>query len=147
MFGKSSFINKISNKNSLKVENKPGVTIKKQWIRLSKNIELLDTPGVLWPKFENNQIGLNLAFTGAIKEEIIDKEEIAFNLIKYLINNHLKEISIKYKLNEEEIQSLLKEEKDENKIIIEIMEQIGKNRGALMSRSEELIIKKFRVSY
>lgn len=134
MFGKSSFINKISSKKSLQVQNRPGVTIKKQWIRLSKNIELLDTPGVLWPKFENQEIGLNLAFTGTIKEDIIDKEEIAFYLVKYLIHNHLKLLITKYKLNQEEVENIIKESEDENQAILQIIEMCGKSRGTLIAR-------------
>jgi len=137
MYGKSSFINKISRKNSLKVGNKPGVTLKKQWIRLSKNIELLDTPGVLWPKFENQEVGLKLAFTGIIKEEIIDKEEIAFYLVKYLIKNHLDKLLAKYKLDKTEIEELLKSEVNEVQIILHIIEMIGKSRGAYMRAGEE----------
>ena len=75
--GKSSFINRISKKTTMAVGNKPGVTKQKQWIRLSNNIELLDTPGVLWPKFENEKVALNLSFTGTIKDEILPKVEIA----------------------------------------------------------------------
>lgn len=134
MSGKSSFINKISKKNSLKSANKPGVTLKKQWIRLSKNIELLDTPGVLWPKFETQQIALNLAFIGTIKEEILDKEEIAYHLTKYLLNNHLDKLLEKYKLDKIEIQELINSEKEENEKILEVIEKIGKARGAYMSR-------------
>ena len=137
MYGKSSFINKISRKNSLTVGNKPGVTLKKQWIRLSKNIELLDTPGVLWPKFENQEVGLKLAFTGTIKEEIIDKEEIAFYLVKYLIKNHLDKLLAKYKLDKTEIEELLKSEVNEVQIILHIIEMIGKSRGAYMRAGEE----------
>ncbi len=131
MYGKSSFINRVSKKSSAKVGNKPGVTVKKQWIRLSKNIELLDTPGILWPKFQSEEIGLNLAFTGTIKDEILDKEEIAFYLTKYLIYNHLEKLSNKYKLDEEEIKKTL-EEKSENEVILEVLENIGKVRGAYM---------------
>lgn len=126
MFGKSSFINKISNRNSLKTANKPGVTIKKQWIRLSKNIELLDTPGILWPKFEKREIGLNLAFTGTIKDEILDKEEIAFYLVKYLVKNNMIAFSKKYKLNEIELQKLIETEEDENNVILEIIQMCRK---------------------
>ena len=136
MYGKSSFINRISKKNSLEVGNRPGVTTKKQWIRLSKNIELLDTPGVLWPKFENDEIGLNLAFTGAIKDDILDVEEIAFYLLKYLINNELVYLSSKYKLNEEDIKTML-EEQDENDVVLEVQETIGRAKGALISRTAE----------
>ena len=136
MYGKSSFINRISKKNSLEVGNRPGVTTKKQWIRLSKNIELLDTPGVLWPKFKSDEIGLNLAFTGAIKDDILDAEEIAFYLLKYLINNELGYLSSKYKLSEENIKAMLEEE-DENDVVLEVQEAIGKAKGALISRTAE----------
>ena len=132
MYGKSSFINRISKRVTAKVGNKPGVTVKKQWIRIANNIELLDTPGILWPKFENEQVGLNLAFTGTIKDEIIDKEEIAFYLLKYLINNHLDLLAEKYKLDKDNIKENLSQF-EENQVILEIMEQIGKNRGALIS--------------
>ena len=132
MYGKSSFINRISKRVTAKVGNKPGVTVKKQWIRIANNIELLDTPGILWPKFENEQVGLNLAFTGTIKDEIIDKEEIAFYLLKYLVNNHLNLLAEKYKLDKDNIKENLSQF-EENQVILEIMEQIGKNRGALIS--------------
>lgn len=132
MYGKSSFINRISKRVTAKVGNKPGVTVKKQWIRIANNIELLDTPGILWPKFENEQVGLNLAFTGTIKDEIIDKEEIAFYLLKYLVNNHLDLLAEKYKLDKDNIKENL-QQFEENQVILEIMEQIGKNRGALIS--------------
>ena len=81
--GKSSFINRIAKRNTAMVGNKPGVTKQKQWIRIEDNIELLDTPGVLWPKFENNEVALNLAFTGTIKDEIMDEYEIAYNLVSF----------------------------------------------------------------
>ena len=132
MYGKSSFINRISKRVTAKVGNKPGVTVKKQWIRIANNIELLDTPGILWPKFESEQVGLNLAFTGTIKDEIIDKEEIAFYLLKYLVNNHLDLLVEKYKLDKDNIKENL-QQFEENQVIFEIMEQIGKNRGALIS--------------
>ena len=79
--GKSSFINRVSKKTSMRVGNKPGVTKNKQWIRLTSNVELLDTPGVLWPKIANEQTALNLAYTGTIKSDIIDEVEIAYNFI------------------------------------------------------------------
>ena len=133
MCGKSSFINRIAKKNSAQVGNKPGVTLKKQWIRLSKNIELLDTPGVLWPKFEKEEIGLNLAYTGTIKDEIMDKEELGFYLLKYLLYNELEKLCTKYKLNITEIDEKLKTQEDENQVVLEVMEMIGKLRGALVS--------------
>ncbi len=131
--GKSSFINRMSKKVTAKVANKPGVTMQKQWIRIAKNIELLDTPGVLWPKFENEEVGLHLAYTGTIKDDILDKEEIAFYLLKYLTNNHLKMLSEKYELDKEKIEEKIKNAEDENELIMELMEQIGRKRGALVS--------------
>ena len=86
--GKSSFINRISKRTTAGVGNKPGVTKQKQWIRINEKIELLDTPGILWPKFESEEVALNLCFTGSIKEEILDKMEIAYQLTKFLLENY-----------------------------------------------------------
>ena len=86
--GKSSFINRISKKTSAGVGNKPGVTKQKQWIRLKNNIELLDTPGVLWPKFESEEVALKLSYIGTIKDDILEKTEIAFYLLKFLLENY-----------------------------------------------------------
>ena len=86
--GKSSFINRVSKKTSANVGNKPGVTRQKQWIRLKSNIELLDTPGVLWPKFESEQVALNLSYVGTIKDDVLEKTEIAFFLLKFLLENY-----------------------------------------------------------
>lgn len=91
--GKSSFINRISKRTTMEVGNKPGVTKSKQWIKIGKNQELLDTPGVLWPKFENNKIALNLAYTGTIKDDILEKTEIAYELLK----NYMENIKLIYK--------------------------------------------------
>ena len=82
--GKSTFINSFAGKACTKTGNKPGVTKGKQWIRLNKNIELLDTPGILWPKFEDQIVGLNLAMIGSIRDEIIDKDELALKIIEFL---------------------------------------------------------------
>ena len=79
--GKSSFINRIAKRTSAEVGNRPGVTKQKQWIRLGNNIELMDTPGVLWPKFESEEIALNLAFTGSILDEVIEKVVVSFSLL------------------------------------------------------------------
>ena len=108
--GKSSFINRVSNKNSAKVGNRPGVTRQKQWIRINENIELLDTPGVLWPKFENSETALNLAYTGTIKDDVLEIIEIGFNLIKFLVENYLDKLAERYKLNNEEIKDILSNE-------------------------------------
>ena len=127
--GKSSFINRISKKTTMAVGNRPGVTRQKQWIRIGNQIELLDTPGVLWPKFESNEVGLNLAFTGSIKDEVIDKEEIAYYLIKYLNENYQNNLIEKYKIKQEEIEGI----KDNPQYILELMQLIGRKRGAIIS--------------
>ena len=82
--GKSTFINSFSGKASAKTGNKPGVTRGKQWIRLNKNLELLDTPGILWPKFEDRQVGVNLALTGAIRQELLEEQELSLELLDFL---------------------------------------------------------------
>ena len=131
--GKSSFINRIANKTSAEVGNKPGITRKKQWIRVNNKIELLDTPGVLWPKFESDEVALNLAFTGTIKDDILERTEIAFYLIKFLAENYLDNLSERYKISKEKIQEILNQEQEENVNLYEIMLLIGKVRGAIMS--------------
>ena len=130
--GKSSFINRMINKKSAEVGNRPGVTKQKQWVRISTNIELLDTPGVLWPKFENQDISLKLAYTGTIKDEILDKTDIAYNLLKYLEKNNKKELFERYKLTDQEINSIISED-DET---IKLMSLIAKKRGAIISGGE-----------
>lgn len=82
--GKSTFINSFAGKASAKTGNKPGVTRGKQWIRLNKNLELLDTPGILWPKFEDRQVGVNLALTGAIRQELLEEQELSLELLDFL---------------------------------------------------------------
>lgn len=123
--GKSSYINRATKKVSAKVGNKPGVTVQKQWIRLDKDIEMLDTPGVLWPKFESEEVGLNLAYTGTIKDDILEKTEIAYNLLKFLFINYRDNIIQRYKLDN--IENIT-----ENNIS-DLMEIIGQKRGALVS--------------
>lgn len=86
--GKSTFINSYAKKACTKTGDKPGVTTGKQWIRLSKDLELLDTPGILWPKFEDQKVGLNIALIGSINDNLLDKTEMAFELIKYLKANY-----------------------------------------------------------
>ena len=88
--GKSTFINCISKNSKAKVENRPGVTKEKQWIRISDNIELMDTPGMLWPKIQNDKVKLNLAVTNSISSGVIDNEEIAFQLLKFLMKIMMK---------------------------------------------------------
>ena len=131
--GKSSFINRISKKAITGVGNKPGVTRQKQWIRINEKIELMDTPGVLWPRFESKEVALNLAFTGTIKEEILDKTEIAYELIKLLANNYKEKIVERFKIEEIRINEILNQEQSENMNIYEIMQEIGKKRGCIIS--------------
>ena len=135
--GKSSFINRIAKRNTAQVGNKPGVTRQKQWIKVSDQIELLDTPGVLWPKFENKDVALNLAYTGTIKDNILPTLEIGYELLKVLQNNYLINLQDRYKLQENEITDILKNENlQENEKTIEIMNLIGKKRGAVISGGE-----------
>ena len=130
--GKSSFINRISKKTTMKVGNKPGVTQNKQWIRIGKNQELLDTPGVLWPKFESNTVALNLAYTGTIKDDLLERTEIAYELLKLLFAKYKKNIIERYKISEQELIEI--ESKDN--VIYELMKLIGRKRGAIVSGGE-----------
>ncbi len=132
--GKSSFINRISKKSSAGVGNKPGVTKQKQWIRINEKVELLDTPGVLWPKFESEEVALHLAFTGTIKEDILQRTEVAYYLVKFLIENYPKLLCERYKLTEEYINEQLEnQERPENENIYEIFLEIGRKRGCIIS--------------
>lgn len=100
--GKSTFINSLAGKACAKTGNKPGVTKGKQWIRLNKQVELLDTPGILWPKFEDQTVGLRLAFIGSIKDEILNVEELASELIQFLKQAYSGILSDKYAIEEVE---------------------------------------------
>lgn len=149
--GKSSFINRISKRTTAGVGNKPGVTKQKQWIRINEKIELLDTPGVLWPKFESEEVALHLCFTGTIKEEILDKVEIAYQLTKFLLGNYRKKLCERYKLNEENVAEILNQDQPENNNIYEVMLEIGKKRGCIMSggrideeKTSRLILDEFK---
>lgn len=140
--GKSSFINRIAKKTAAQTGNKPGVTRKKQWIRVSDRIELLDTPGVLWPKINNEKIGMYLAFTGTIKDDVLQTEEIGFELLKTMIKNYMQNLIERYKLSEEQIKNIIQnQELGENEKVLEIMNMIGKKRGAVIS-GEEINIEK-----
>lgn len=135
--GKSSFINRISTKNTMKVGNKPGVTTQKQWIRLADNIELLDTPGVLWPKLDNEKVALNLAYTGTIKSDVIDEEEIAYNLTKLLLSDYKNNLINRYELNEQIVDKILQNEDiAENERIVEVMTYIGEKKNLLKKGGE-----------
>ncbi|MCR4612307.1 MAG: ribosome biogenesis GTPase YlqF [Lachnospiraceae bacterium] len=98
--GKSTFINSFAGKAATKTGNKPGVTKGKQWIRLNKNVELLDTPGILWPKFEDESIGFKIACIGSINDNIIDNSELTIGLINYIIENYPGMIESRYNVDE-----------------------------------------------
>lgn len=97
--GKSSLINRLSGRKSTKTGNKPGITKGKQWITLENGMQLLDTPGILWPKFEEPEVGLNLAFAGSIKDEILEIQDIGLELIGFLADNYPEEFMNRYKLS------------------------------------------------
>lgn len=149
--GKSSFINRIAKKTSAEVGNKPGVTKQKQWIRINDKIELLDTPGVLWPKFENEEVGMHLAITGTIKDDILELTEIAYTLTKFLLENYRENLIQRYSLDEKQIEEILNQDQPENENIYEIMQLIGKKRGAVASggridddKTSKIILDDFR---
>lgn len=149
--GKSSFINRISKKNSAEVGNRPGVTKQKQWIKVNNEIELLDTPGVLWPKFESEEVALNLAFTGTIKDDILQITEIAYNLTKFFLEHYKDNFINRYALNDELVSEILNQDREENENIYEIMQLVGKRRGAIISggniddeKTSKIILDDFR---
>ena len=113
----------------MEVGNKPGVTRKKQWVRMGKNQELLDTPGVLWPKFDSEQVALNLAFTGTIKDDLLQRVDIAYELLKKLYIKDKVNILERYSMTENEVCQI---ETNENSMY-ELMQMIGRKRGALIS--------------
>ena len=124
--GKSTFINKAAKKQTAEVGNKPGVTRKNQWVRLSENINLLDTPGVLWPKFDDEVLARHLAYIGTIKDEILDTEELALRLIEELLVNHKNELYARYKIADD----------FEYDMSYEVMDEIGRKRGCLVRGGE-----------
>ena len=150
--GKSSFINRLTKKNSATVGNKPGVTRQKQWVRIHQNIELLDTPGVLWPKFESEEVALNLAYTGTIKDDILESLEIGFSLLKKLVKDYSNSLMERYKIEKKELEIIEEnEDLEENEKILEIMHLIGKKRGAIISggnideeKTAKIILEDFR---
>ena len=139
--GKSSFINRLAGRAAAKTGDRPGVTTAKQWIRLAGKYELLDTPGILWPKFEDPDVAKRIAYTGGIKDEIMDIEELCFYLVGYLRENYRDMLTERFKLGDEI------DEYDD----YELMELIGKKRGCIVSggnvdtfRTANLILDEFR---
>ena len=136
--GKSTFINTYAGKACAKTGNKPGVTKGKQWIRLNKNVELLDTPGILWPKFEDQQVGLYLALIGSIKDEILNIDELSLELIKGLKEHYPGILASRYEVNEEQEPA-------------ELLKQIAQNRNCIKkgneldySKAAALVVDEFR---
>lgn len=125
--GKSSFINRMSKQNRAKVEDRPGVTRGNQWFTIGKGFDLLDTPGVLWPKFDDKLVGEKLAYIGSVKDDILDTEHLAGRLLEYLRDNNRQQLCERYKLNTEEIADLQG---------YDILELVGKKRGMLISGGE-----------
>ncbi len=124
--GKSTFINKLAGRSIAQTGDRPGVTKAKQWIKVNKELELLDTPGILWPKFEDEQVGLRLAFTGAIRDEILDIEELATKLTEVLMQRFPKHLADRYKI--ENIDLSIEPQ--------EMLRAIGKKRGCIISGGE-----------
>ena len=140
--GKSSLINRLAGGKKAKVENRPGVTLNKQWVPTEIGLDLLDTPGVLWPKFEDETVGFNLAATGAIKDAILDTEEIAMLLSYKLLRLSGKEFAARYKLDFEKAMELDS---------YDLFRLVGKKRGFLISggdinhaRTAEMLLEEFR---
>ncbi len=123
--GKSTLINGLSGRKGAKVGNRPGVTKSNQWIKTTGGLDLLDTPGILWPKFEDQNVAMNLAFIGSIKDEIMDIETLALRLIERLIILYPEELMLRYKLDD-----------ISNSTGLDVMEEIGRKRGCIISRGE-----------
>lgn len=121
--GKSTFINAFAGKACTKTGNKPGVTKGKQWIRINKSLELLDTPGILWPKFEDQQVGARLAMVGSIKDEILNLEELSLELLKYLHRDYPGLLKARYEI-------------EESPEPLTMLEQIASNRKCIQKGGE-----------
>ena len=133
--GKSSFINKMVKQSKAKVEDRPGVTRGNQWFTIGKGFELLDTPGVLWPKFEDKLVGERLAFTGAVKDDIMDMEYLACRLLEFLKENYPELIEKRYGIRTDDIEPA-DEETIGCVVGFELLERIGRKRGFLVSGGE-----------
>lgn len=123
--GKSSFINRLAKQKKAKVEDRPGVTLNKQWVKIADDVELLDMPGVLWPKFEDKTVGERLAFTGAVKDDVVDVEALASRLLYVLNGMYRDTLTSRYKIQ-------IEDEEDG----YEILKKVGKSRGMLISGGE-----------
>lgn len=125
--GKSTLINRLAGRSIAATGDRPGVTKAQQWIKVGKEMELLDTPGILWPKFEDQEVGYRLAATGAIKEEILNVEDVAFYAVKHLIMHYKDAFAERYDLEIGEL------DLDNPHEVVEVMEAVGRRRGCLQS--------------
>ena len=146
--GKSTFINKVAGRKTAKTEDRPGVTRSKQWVPIDRGLELLDTPGILWPKFEDQSVGLNLAYTGAVKDDILDIETLGCHLMCSLSEHYPDALKAGYKLP-----ALPEREEDENDVAYgyRLLEAAGRKRGFLISggdvdteRMAKILLDEFR---
>ncbi len=126
--GKSTLINRLAGKKIAATGDRPGVTKGQQWIKVGTEMELLDTPGILWPKFEDEEVGLKLAATGAIREEILHPEDIAFYVVRYMLRHYPEELQERFSL-----ESAKEADPDNPDVIVSMMEHIGRKRGCLLS--------------
>ena len=131
--GKSTFINKVAGRKTAKAEDRPGVTRSKQWVPIDRGLELLDTPGILWPKFEDQSVGLNLAYTGAVKDDILDIETLGCHLMAYLGGQYPEALAAAYKLS-----AIPERQPEENTVAYgyRLLEIAGRKRGFLISGGE-----------
>lgn len=129
--GKSTFINKAAGKKSAKTGDRPGVTRGKQWVNVDASLDLLDTPGILWPKLDDERTGLHLAYTGAVKDEILDTETLGCHLMAYLSEHYPEALKTGYKL-----QALPEREENDVAFGWRLLEAAGRRRGFLVSGGE-----------
>lgn len=137
--GKSTFINSYAKKACARTGNKPGVTKGKQWIKLNKNVELLDTPGILWPKFEDQMVGLRLAMIGSIKDDILNMEELSMELARYLLDCYPGVLKERYEISENEILSSFGSagsESERSRILYDVLSQVAVKRNCLVKGGE-----------
>lgn len=127
--GKSTLINRLAGRNVAATGDRPGVTKGQQWIKVGSEMELLDTPGILWPKFEDEEVGYKLAMTGAIREEILHIEDIGFHAVRYLVEMHPQQLADRFGLQPD----VMPDDLQDPEQIVTVLEQIGRQRGCLIS--------------
>ncbi|RAV20005.1 ribosome biogenesis GTPase YlqF [Paenibacillus contaminans] len=145
--GKSTLINRLAGKKIAATGDKPGVTKAQQWVKVGTEMELLDTPGILWPKFEDQTVGLRLAATGAIKDEILHIDEVAFHVVRYLVEHYGDALRERYSLE------ALPDDVSEPDEVVKVMEAIGRRRGCVVSggridldKTSTLILRELRTN-